>query len=195
MTTPHLHAAADAELEDWGPLDEATGPEMTTSGVEVWADGDQSGGIWQCTPGPSHWTLETHEVIQLIAGRMTVTPDGGEPTELGAGRHGRLPARLDGHLGDPRDGAEGLRHLLSTQPRPDHRKGWTSASTATAPDGLAMSGFTSSAAMRSPSSTASVLTATTAATTLSRSAGARTAPSVEQTANPQSLQQIRSALR
>jgi uncharacterized cupin superfamily protein len=85
MTTPHLHAAADAELEDWGPLDEATGAEMTTSGVEVWVDGDQSGGIWQCTPGPSHWTLETHEVIQLIAGRMTVTPDGGEPNELAAG--------------------------------------------------------------------------------------------------------------
>ncbi|HZZ97730.1 MAG TPA: cupin domain-containing protein [Jatrophihabitantaceae bacterium] len=85
MTTPHLHATVDAELEDWGPLEEATGPEMTTSGVELWADGEQSGGIWQCTPGPSHWTLETHEVIQLIAGRMTVTPDGGEPTELAAG--------------------------------------------------------------------------------------------------------------
>ena len=28
-------------------------------GIEVWVDGDASGGIWQCTPGPSHWTLET----------------------------------------------------------------------------------------------------------------------------------------
>ena len=32
-----------------------------------------------------HWTLETHEVIHLVAGRMTVTPDGGEPVEIGAG--------------------------------------------------------------------------------------------------------------
>jgi hypothetical protein len=29
--------------------------------------------------------LETHEVIHLIAGRMTCTPDGGEPTEVNAG--------------------------------------------------------------------------------------------------------------
>lgn len=85
MTTPHVPGAADAELEDWGPLAEATGPQMDTSGVEVWADGAQSAGIWQCSPGPSRWTLETHEVIQLVAGRMTVTPDGGEPTELAAG--------------------------------------------------------------------------------------------------------------
>lgn len=85
MTTPHIAGAAEAELEDWGPLDEATGAEMTTSGVEVWVDGAQSGGIWECTPGPSHWALETHEVVQLVAGRMTVTPEGGEPTELGAG--------------------------------------------------------------------------------------------------------------
>ena len=52
---------------------------MATHGVEVWVDGDKSAGIWQCAPGPSHWTLETNEVIYLVAGRMTVTPDGGEP--------------------------------------------------------------------------------------------------------------------
>jgi uncharacterized cupin superfamily protein len=85
MTTPHITGALTAELDDWGPLDEATGPVMTTSGLEVWVDGEQSGGVWQCTPGPSRWTLETHEVIQLIAGRMTVTPDGGTATELRAG--------------------------------------------------------------------------------------------------------------
>jgi uncharacterized protein len=85
MTTPHLTDAASADLEDWGPLAEATGAPMTTSGVEVWVDGDRSGGIWECSPGPSHWTLETNEVIHLVAGRMTVTPDGGDALELGAG--------------------------------------------------------------------------------------------------------------
>jgi hypothetical protein len=83
--TPYLADAVTAELEDWGPLEEATGAPMHTSGVELWADGDASGGVWQCTAGPSHWTLETHEVIHLVAGRMTVTPDGGESTEIGAG--------------------------------------------------------------------------------------------------------------
>jgi hypothetical protein len=84
-TTPHLADATETDLEDWGPLDEATGAPMATSGIEVWTDGEQSSGIWECTPGPSRWTLETNEVIHLVAGRMTVTPDGGDSTELTAG--------------------------------------------------------------------------------------------------------------
>ena len=82
MDTPHVTDVATAELEDWGPLAEATGPEMTTRGVDLWVEGPLSGGIWECTPGPSYWTQDEHEVIHLVAGRMTVTPDGGEPTEL-----------------------------------------------------------------------------------------------------------------
>ena len=85
MNTPNLAQAAAAELEDWGPLPEATGPEMATHGVELWVDGDTSAGVWQCVPGPSRWTLETNEVIYLVAGRMTVTPDGGAPEEIGVG--------------------------------------------------------------------------------------------------------------
>ena len=53
--------------------------------MTIWEDGDASAGVWECTPGPSRWLLETHEVIHLVAGRMTVTPDGGEPTEIVAG--------------------------------------------------------------------------------------------------------------
>ncbi|WP_235672578.1 cupin domain-containing protein [Mycolicibacterium hodleri] len=85
MITSMLPNAADAELEDWGPLDEATGDPMATSGLEIWVDGDSSAGIWQCAPGPSRWTLATHEVIYLVAGRMTATPDGGEASEIGVG--------------------------------------------------------------------------------------------------------------
>ncbi len=83
--TPYLAGAATAELEDWGPLAEATGEEMATAGLTLWKDGDQEVGVWECTPGPSYWTLETHEFVQILAGRMTVTPDGGEPAEIGAG--------------------------------------------------------------------------------------------------------------
>jgi uncharacterized protein len=85
VITPLLAGAADADLEDWGPLPEATGDPMATRGVEVWVDGDASAGIWECAPGPSRWQLETNEVIYLVAGRMTVTPDGGEPSVVGAG--------------------------------------------------------------------------------------------------------------
>lgn len=83
--TPLISGAAEAELEDWGPLEEATGPEMATWGVELWVDGDASAGIWACEAGPSYWKLETHEVIYLVAGSMTVTPDGGEPTVVKTG--------------------------------------------------------------------------------------------------------------
>ena len=84
--TPFIHQAAEvADLEDWGPLEEATGPEMTTAGLTLWNDGGQEVGIWECTPGPSRWLLETHEFIQVVGGRMTVTVDGGEPLALGPG--------------------------------------------------------------------------------------------------------------
>lgn len=96
LLTPHLASAATAELEDWGPLEEATGAPMQTSGVELWSSGDSSGGVWACTAGPSHWTLETNEVIHLIEGRMTVTPDGGEPTVIEAGDVAVFPKRWSG---------------------------------------------------------------------------------------------------
>jgi uncharacterized protein len=96
--TPFLAAAADAKLEDWGPLDEATGEPMQTSGTTIWsADADaeagasqatgagQEAGVWECTAGPSRWTLEQNEFVHILSGRMTVTPDGGEATEIGPG--------------------------------------------------------------------------------------------------------------
>ena len=75
MTTPVitsiLAGALDAELEDWGPLEEATGAPMATHGVELCADGDQSAGIWQCAQGPSHWigwkgTWDIHETVRKV---------------------------------------------------------------------------------------------------------------------------------
>jgi uncharacterized cupin superfamily protein len=72
--TPFLAAAMLAgELEDWGPLAEATGDPMQTSGATLWADGEQEVGVWECTPGPSYWKLETHEAVHIVSGRMTVT--------------------------------------------------------------------------------------------------------------------------
>jgi uncharacterized cupin superfamily protein len=94
--TPHVTDVATAELGDWSPLAEATGPEMLTREREVWVDGAVAGGIWECTPGPSYWTQEEHEVIHLVAGRMTVTRDGGEPVELGAGDMAVFPQGWSG---------------------------------------------------------------------------------------------------
>lgn len=89
--TPYLASAATVALEDWGPLAEATGEEMQTAGLTLWQDGEQEIGVWECTPGPSYWKLETHEFVHIVAGRMTVTPDGGRPIEVQAGNTAVFP--------------------------------------------------------------------------------------------------------
>jgi uncharacterized cupin superfamily protein len=56
------------------------------SAVLLWrsADGKQANGIWECTPGTFNW-VHTDETATLVAGRVTVTPEGGEPIEIQAG--------------------------------------------------------------------------------------------------------------
>jgi uncharacterized cupin superfamily protein len=57
IDTAFLAAAAAAELEDWGPLEEASAAEipMSVRGLTIWS-AESSGaeaGIWECTAGPS----------------------------------------------------------------------------------------------------------------------------------------------
>jgi uncharacterized protein len=96
IDTTVLAAAATAELEDWGPLEEATSDEvpMQTHGVEMWTGPEGSGqstGIWQCTAGPSYWVQEENEFIYILSGSLTVTPDGGKPATFGAGDCAMFP--------------------------------------------------------------------------------------------------------
>jgi hypothetical protein len=80
-------AATRTDLEQWGPLEEATGPDMSTSGITLWKneETEAEAGIWECTPGPSRWKLETNEFVHILAGSMTVTEDGGSPVNIEAG--------------------------------------------------------------------------------------------------------------
>jgi uncharacterized cupin superfamily protein len=94
--TTFIRDADKVVLEDSGPLTEATGAEMSTSALTLWTDGDQEIGIWQCTPGPSRWLLETHEFVHIVSGRMTVTIDGGEPVELSSGDTAVFPKGWSG---------------------------------------------------------------------------------------------------
>ena len=117
IDTTVLSAAATAELEDWGPLEEATSDEvpMQTHGLTMWTgpeDSGQSTGIWQCTAGPSYWVQEENEFIYILSGSLTVTPDGGKPHDVRGGRQRDVPARLARHLGPARDRAQGLRAVL-----------------------------------------------------------------------------------
>jgi uncharacterized cupin superfamily protein len=96
IDTTVLAAAATAELEDWGPLEEATSAEvpMQTHGLTMWTGPEDSGqetGIWQCTAGPSYWVQEENEFIYILSGSLTVTPDGGKPATFGAGDSAMFP--------------------------------------------------------------------------------------------------------
>ena len=88
----------DVELEDWGPLEEATGPQMDTSGHQHLGgrQGRRLRRLGVHARDPSHWTLETNEFIYVVSGRMTVTPDGGEPLELGPGNSAVFPVGWTG---------------------------------------------------------------------------------------------------
>jgi uncharacterized cupin superfamily protein len=96
IDTTVLSAAATAELEDWGPLEEATSEDtpMQTHGLTMWTGPEDSGqetGIWQCTAGPSYWVQEENEFIYILSGSLTVTPDGGKPVTFGAGDSAMFP--------------------------------------------------------------------------------------------------------
>ena len=95
--TPFLAAAHDAVLKDLGPLPEATGEPMQASGLTLWADGDQEAGVWECTPGPSYWKLDCHEFVHILSGRVSVTPDGGDPVEMGPGDTAVFPRGWTGN--------------------------------------------------------------------------------------------------
>lgn len=49
-------------------------------------------GIWESDPGTSRWEFLTRgEIVHILAGRMTVTQDDGEPVELVAGSVAYFP--------------------------------------------------------------------------------------------------------
>ncbi len=49
-------------------------------------------GVWESDPGSSRWEFLTRgEIIHLIAGRMTVHEDGGEPAEITPGTTAYFP--------------------------------------------------------------------------------------------------------
>ena len=96
IDTTVLAAAATAELEDWGLLAEATSEDtpMQVHGLTLWTGPEGSGqetGIWQCTAGPSSWVQEENEFVYILAGSLTVTPDGGKPATFGAGDCAMFP--------------------------------------------------------------------------------------------------------
>ena len=60
-------------------------PSMKTWVLHTSNDGNMVSGIWECTVGSYHATYTAYEYVVLIAGRITITPDGGTPVTVSAG--------------------------------------------------------------------------------------------------------------
>ena len=60
-------------------------PTMQTAVQHTTADGKVMSGTWRATPGTYHATYTDYEFVHMIAGRIIITPDGGEPDEVGPG--------------------------------------------------------------------------------------------------------------
>lgn len=72
-----------ADLDGW-VVTQGT-PSMKTWVLNTSAAGDMMSGIWECTKGSYHATYTAYEYVVLIAGRITITPDGGTPVMVQAG--------------------------------------------------------------------------------------------------------------
>lgn len=90
MTAPTIvklpPAGADAIsdiLDGWTIV--AGAPTMKTWVLHTSADGSMISGVWEATPGTFHATYDGFEFVHLLAGRMTITPDGGAAVSLKAG--------------------------------------------------------------------------------------------------------------
>nr|WP_246317631.1 cupin domain-containing protein [Hyphomicrobium methylovorum] len=60
-------------------------PSMKTWILHKAADGSMISGIWEAMPGTYHTTYDKYEFVHLISGRITITPDGGQPIEFNPG--------------------------------------------------------------------------------------------------------------
>ncbi len=80
----------------------APGPEPITTDLDGWVkvggnptmrywiqhtslDGTVISGTWEATKGTWHASYQFYEFVHLIEGRITITPDGGEPVTVSAG--------------------------------------------------------------------------------------------------------------
>lgn len=81
------------------PSAEVLGEEIPVrSSVEFTSEDDRIlSGVWEAEPGLSRWEFtERGEVIHVLEGSMTVTPDGGEPETLVAGSAAVFPLGWQG---------------------------------------------------------------------------------------------------
>ena len=71
------------DLDGWKVVDGS--PSMKTWILHTNSDETMISGLWEATPGTYHATYSQYEFVHLMAGRIVITPDGGEPVTVQAG--------------------------------------------------------------------------------------------------------------
>ena len=64
--------------------------------VDLEGAGDNHTGIWECTPGQFRRSVAGAEVMYILTGACTFTPEGGEPHEIRAGDTLFFPSNTHG---------------------------------------------------------------------------------------------------
>ncbi|MGL6211894.1 MAG: cupin domain-containing protein [Paracoccaceae bacterium] len=72
-----------ADIPGWTPV--AGSPRMTTWVLHAASDGTTLAGYWECTPGTYHAAYGAAEFVHMIAGSVTITPEGGTAVTMTAG--------------------------------------------------------------------------------------------------------------
>lgn len=76
-------APLTTDLDGWKVVDGH--PTMKTWILYTSHDGSMISGYWEATPGTYHATYSGYEFVHFIAGKLTITPDGGTPVQIGPG--------------------------------------------------------------------------------------------------------------
>ena len=87
------------ELDDWGPVPvPLSEPACTLRGkeVKIAGAGHADTGIWECSPGKFRRQVQAGEVMHILSGECTFTPDGKAPLHIRAGDTLFMPPRTMG---------------------------------------------------------------------------------------------------
>lgn len=97
MTLQLLRQSAALELPGIGQPSAPIGPAPRLRGTDfVLPEGAAEAGLWECEPGSFRRQVARAEVMHLLQGHCTFTPDGDEPLYLCAGDSVFFPANTQG---------------------------------------------------------------------------------------------------
>jgi uncharacterized protein len=94
-----LSRSAEVRMPDHEPLATSLSqpPNGTaTLGIDLEGAGTNQTGLWECTPGRFERSVVEAEIMHILAGACTFTPEGGEPREISAGDTLFFPANTRG---------------------------------------------------------------------------------------------------